>query len=217
MHIPDGFIAPVVYGPAYGVAGLLWAVGLRRLRKLLDPAAIPRLAVATAADPLNLVRPIQDRIWELDRDIVLSGARTVEDGLANSVSDTRSVTTVLGMFAGVALALAALGLYGVLAFFVTQRLHEIGIRIALGAPGGSVLRLVISRGLMLVGGGLVLGTAGAFGATRMVEGMLFQTSANDPITFAAVTGVFLLVALGACLVPAYRALRVDPLEALRVD
>jgi putative ABC transport system permease protein len=181
------------------------------------PSSTMRLAVATATDPLSLVRPIQDRIWELDRDIVLSGARTVEDGLANSVSDARSVTTVLGMFAGVALTLAALGIYGVLAFFVTQRLHEIGIRIALGAPGGSVLRLVVSRGLMLVGGGLVLGTAGALGATRMVEGMLFQTSANDPITFAAVTGVFLLVALGACLVPAYRALRVDPLEALRVD
>jgi putative ABC transport system permease protein len=181
------------------------------------PSSTMRLAVATATDPLSLIRPIQERIWELDRDIVLSGARSVEDGLANSVASTRSVTTVLGMFAGVALALAALGLYGVLAFFVTQRIHEIGIRLALGAPGGSVLRLVVSRGLMLVGGGLVLGTAGAFGATRLVEGMLFQTSAKDPITFAAVTGVFLLVALGACLVPAWRASRVDPLEALRVD
>jgi putative ABC transport system permease protein len=181
------------------------------------PQSTMRLAVSTATDPSSLIRPIQERVWELDRDIVLSGAQTAKAALSDSVADTRSITTVLGLFAGVALSLAALGLYGVLAFFVTLRIHEIGIRVALGAPGASVLRMVLTRGLTLVAFGLVLGTAGAFGATRLVEGMLFQVSTKDPFTFAGVTGFFVLVALGACLVPAWKALRVDPLEALRVD
>jgi len=182
-----------------------------------QPVRTMRLAVGTAADPKTLIRPIQERIWELDRDIVLSGVQTMEEAVSNSVANTRAVTTVLGMFASVALALAALGLYGVLAFFVTQRTHEIGIRVALGASGGNVLRLVISRGMMLVGIGLVLGIAGAVGATRLVEGMLFRTGATDPATFAGVTVFFLIVALGACMLPAWRALRVDPLESLRVE
>ena len=182
-----------------------------------QPAGTMRLAVASVTDPGSLIRPIQDRIWELDRDIVLSDAQTMEDALANSTAGSRSITTVLGLFATVAMALAALGIYGVLAFFVTQRIHEIGIRLALGAPGTSVLRLVLTRGMWLVGIGIAAGAAGAIGATRLVEGLLFQISAKDPVTFAAVTGFFVLVALGACLVPAWKALRVDPLEALRVE
>ncbi|MGD2152239.1 MAG: ABC transporter permease [Gemmatimonadales bacterium] len=182
-----------------------------------QPAGTMRLAVATAADPKSLIRPIQERVWELDRDIVLSDVQTMEEAISNSIADTRSVTTVLGMFAAVALALAALGIYGVLAFFVTQRVQEIGIRVALGASAGSVLRLVIGRGMMLVAVGLLLGAAGAVAATRLVEGMLFQIGATDPVTFAGVTVFFLIVALGACLLPAWRALRVDPLETLRVE
>ncbi len=181
------------------------------------PASTLRLAVGTAVNPKSLIRPIQERIWQLDSDIVLSDARPMEDALSNSLADTRAITTVLGMFAVVALGLAALGLYGVLAFFVTQRLQEIGIRVALGASAGNVLRLVISRGMILVGVGLFLGSAGAIGATRLVEGMLFQTEATDPATFMVVTGCFLAVALGACMLPAWRALRVDPLDVLRVE
>jgi putative ABC transport system permease protein len=176
-----------------------------------------RLAVRTAVDPKSLIRPIQELIWGLDRDIVLSNTQTMEEALSNSVAYTRSVTTVLGLFSTVALALAALGLYGVLAFFVAQRVHEIGIRVALGASRGNVLRLVVSRGMLLVGIGLVLGAAGAVGATRFVERMLFQLGATDPVTFVGVTGLFLVVALVACLLPAWRALRVDPLGALRVE
>jgi putative ABC transport system permease protein len=141
----------------------------------------------------------------------------MDRAVSNSVAYTRSVTTVLGVFAGVALVLAAIGLYGVLAFYVTRRTQEIGIRVALGAQAGSVLRLVVSRGMILVGIGIALGIAGAIGATRLVSGMLFQISATDPVTFAAVTGFFTLVALCACLLPAWRALRIDPLEALRVE
>ena len=179
------------------------------------PRTTMRLTVATAVDPNTLIRPIQERVWELDRDIVLSDTQTMRDALSASISSTRAVTTVLGLFASVAIALAALGLYGVLAFFVTKRVQEIGIRIALGATGPSVLRLVITRGMTLVGIGAVIGVAGALGATRLVDGMLFETSATDPVTFIVVTGLFLLVGLGACVLPAWRALRVDPTLAFR--
>ena len=182
-----------------------------------QPQRTMRLAVRTVTDPKSLIRPIQERVWEMDRDIVLSDAQTMEDAVSNSVADSRSVTLVLGAFAMVALALAVLGLYGVLAFFVTQRLHEIGIRIALGASRGSVLRLVVTRGMVLVGVGLVIGTAGAIGATRLVEGMLFQVGATDAVTFTGVTGLFIVVAVGACILPAWRAVRVDPLGVLRVE
>jgi putative ABC transport system permease protein len=176
-----------------------------------------RLAVAAAVDPYSLVRPVQERLWEQDREIVLSDARTMADALAGSIADRRSVTTVLGLFAAVAVALAVLGLYGVLAFYVTRRVHEIGIRVALGASGGRVLRMVVTRGMILVGVGCVLGIGGALGSARFVEQMLFQTEATDPTTFVGVTGLFLVVALGACLVPAWRALRVDPAEAFRAE
>jgi len=175
-----------------------------------------RLAVA-APDPLSLVRPIQARLWELDRNILLGDAQTMEDAVSGSIVGARSVTTVLGAFAAVAVALAALGLYGVLAYFVSRRLHEIGIRVALGATAGNVMRLVVARGLTLVAIGLVLGVGGAIGATRLVKGMLFETSGTDPVTFAGVTGFFLVVALGACLLPAWKALRVDPVEAFRAE
>jgi putative ABC transport system permease protein len=182
-----------------------------------QPASTMRLAVGTFVDPTSLIQPIQEEVWELDRDIVLSDAQTMDHAVSNSVAYTRSVTTVLGLFAAVALALAALGLYGVLAFFVNRRTQEIGIRIALGARAASVLRLVVTRGMVLVGAGIALGIAGAIGATRLVRGMLFQISATDTVTFAAVTGFFALVALCACLLPAWRAVHIDPLEALRVE
>jgi putative ABC transport system permease protein len=139
----------------------------------------------------------------------------MEDAVSASIANVRSITTILGMFAFVAIALAALGLYGVLAFFVTKRVHEIGIRVALGASGKNVLRLVLSRGMVLVGVGAALGIAGAIGATRLVEGMLFQISATDPVTYVGVTGFFVLIALGACLLPAWKALKIDPVEAFR--
>ena len=182
-----------------------------------QPSSTLRLAIAASTDPTDLIRPIQERIWEQDRDIVLSEPLTAQNAVSNSVADTRSVTTVLGLFAAAALALASLGLYGVLAFFVSKRIHEIGIRVALGAPAARVLRLVMVRGLALVGTGILLGTVGALGATRLVEGMLFNVSARDPATFVGVTAFFVFVAVAACLVPALRALRVDPLDVLRLE
>ena len=181
------------------------------------PASTLRLAVATGVEPNTLIRPIQEKIWAADRDIVLSNPQTMEAAVSNTISTTRSVTAILGMFASVALALAALGLAGVLAFFVTKRVHEIGIRVALGASGKNVLRLVITRGMILVGVGSIMGIAGALGATRLVDDILFQVTATDPVTYVGVTGIFLLVALGACVLPAWRAIRVDPVEAFRAE
>jgi len=195
--------------------------GSRRLAAFFPYAQNPqwtmRLAVATANDPKTLIRSIQERIWELDRDIVLGDPLTMEDVLSNSVAGRRSVTTLLGMFATVATGLAALGIFGVLSYFVTQRTHEIGIRVALGASGGSVLQLVMRRGMLLVGGGSVLGLAGALGASRFLEGMLFQMNPTDSVTYVGAVGFFVVVALGACLLPAWRAVRVDPIEAFRAE
>jgi len=176
-----------------------------------------RIAVASNSDPMTLFRPVQERIWELDREIVLSDPQTMEQAVAHSISNARALTTVLGTFAAVAIGLAALGLYGVLSYFVSRRVHEIGIRVALGASGNRVLKLVISRGLILVGVGSVLGIAGSFAATRLVEGMLYQVSATDLTTYLGVTLLFAVLALGACVIPAWRALRVDPVEAFRSE
>jgi putative ABC transport system permease protein len=181
------------------------------------PTSTLRIAVASTTDPRDLIRPIQERLWDLNRNIVLSDAQSMADAVASSISSLRAITAVLGMFAAVAIALAALGLYGVLAYFVARRGHEIGIRVALGASGGKVLRLVITRGMVLVCVGAVLGILGSLGATRLVEGMLYQISTTDAGTYVGVTAFFLLLALAACVIPAWRALRVDPVEAFRAE
>jgi putative ABC transport system permease protein len=175
------------------------------------------LAIRSRGDPGSLVRPVQERLWAMDREIPLASVETMEEVLAESISDSRSITTVLGMFSAVALFLAALGIYGVLAYFVSRRVHEIGIRVALGAPGARVVRLVLSRGMILTGVGLVLGISGAVGLTRLLEDLLFQTTATDLSTFSGVGVFFTLVALLACLIPAWRALRVDPMVAFRTE
>jgi ABC-type antimicrobial peptide transport system permease subunit len=126
-------------------------------------------------------------------------------------------TQLLGVFAMIALVMAATGLYGVLAFFVAQRTSELGIRLALGASGGDVMRLVIRRGMILAGIGLAVGIAGGLAVTRLVQNLLFQTAASDPATFIIVSGCLGLVALLACVIPARRARSVDPLIALRAE
>jgi putative ABC transport system permease protein len=176
-----------------------------------------QMAVGTASDPGSLVRPIQEQLWALDREIPLASAETFEDILARNVSDSRSIATVLAMFAAVALFLAALGIYGVLAYFVTRKIHEIGIRVALGATGGRVIGLVVRKGMILVAGGLVVGAVAAIWATGFLEDLLFQTDARDPLTFLGVSAFFAAVALAACLIPAWRALRVDPVDAFRSE
>jgi ABC-type antimicrobial peptide transport system permease subunit len=137
--------------------------------------------------------------------------------LADSVSTERLMTGLLFAFAAVALVMAAAGLYGVIAYSVTQRTQEIGVRMALGADPGAVVRLVAAEGLRLTAAGMVAGTAAAALVSRAMRGMLFDVSPADPVTYAAVLVIFATTAAAALIVPARRALRVDPLTALRAE
>lgn len=172
------------------------------------------LAVRVRGNPTDFIRPIQQRLWALDRDVPLSDPRPMKAVLASSVSGLRVMTAMLGLFSATALGLAVLGLYGILAYFVSSRTHEIGVRVALGASGPSVARLILRQGMALVVLGLVLGVAGALGASRLLADLLFQTGAVDPGTYAGAGFLVFAVAMGACLVPAWRAVGVDPVVAL---
>jgi ABC-type antimicrobial peptide transport system permease subunit len=141
----------------------------------------------------------------------------MESRFADRVAQPRFRTQLLGVFAMIALVMAATGLYGVLAFFVAQRTHELGIRLALGAGGGDVMRLVVRRGMILTGVGIAVGILGGLAVTRLMQNLLFQTTASDPAVFVIVSGCLALVALLACVIPARRARSLDPLIALRTE
>lgn len=181
------------------------------------PEATMRLAARTAGNPRSIVGALRATLRELDPDIPLAGVATMDDVLSRSVSFTRTVMSALGLFAGIALFLAALGLYGVLAYYVAQRNREIGIRMAMGARGSDVFRMVLSRGFVLVGLGLVVGIGAAIGAGRLIRSLLFQVEATDPVTLLSISLFFVLVALLACLIPAWRAWRIDPVVTLRSE
>jgi predicted permease len=148
---------------------------------------------------------------------VVFGAQTMNEVLADSLSRHRFSMILLGAFAAVALLLASVGLYGVISYLVGQRTHELGVRIALGARRGAILRLVINHGMKMALGGVAIGLIAAFGLTSLMANMLYGVSATDPVTFAAIAALLMGVALAACLVPAWRATKVDPLVALRHD
>jgi len=148
---------------------------------------------------------------------VVFGAQTMNEVLADSLSRQRFSMILLGAFAAVALLLSSVGLYGVISYLVGQRTHELGVRIALGAGRKDVLRLVISHGMKMALGGVAIGLVAAFGLTRLMANMLYGVNATDPVTFAAIASLLMGVALAACLVPAWRATKVDPLVALRHD
>ena len=156
-------------------------------------------------------------VAEIDPALPLIRMRTMEDVIGDSVARPRFLTTLLGIFAGIALALAAVGTYGILAYLVTERRQEIGIRMALGADQRTILRLVLVRGLLLSGIGLAIGLAGSLLLSRVLGTLLFNVPPNDPVTLALVAGVIAVVGAAACLVPAWRATRTDPLIALRAE
>jgi predicted permease len=173
----------------------------------------------TAGEPLALVEPMQRAIWSVDADQMIYDVRTMQRivGESSSVLMGRILAVALGVFATLALTLAALGLYGVISYGVAQRTYEIGVRAALGAARADLLRMVLGQGLRLVVFGLLIGLVGAFALTRVMESLLFGVSATDPLTFAAVATLLVAVSAAASLIPALRAARVDPVTALRTE
>jgi putative ABC transport system permease protein len=175
------------------------------------------LAVKTAMEPSSLTDAIVREVHAIDPNLAVYGMRTLDSYVERSLAPTRFAMTLMGAFALVALLLAAIGLYGVLSYMVGQRSHEIGVRMALGAARRSVLEMIVGRGLGLAALGIAVGTIAALGLTRAIADMLYGVSPTDPVTFAAVAGFLFAVVLLACLVPAYRATRVDPLVSMRAE
>jgi predicted permease len=182
--------------------------------------AAPRtmnVVVRGAGSPQSLAAPAREIVVRLDRTLPLSGVRTFDQVLASSTARPRFLTLLMGVFAALALTLAAVGTYGVMAYSVAQRSRELGIRMALGAEQGRVLGLVLRQGLVLAGLGLAVGTVAALALTGVMESMLFQVEARDTATFVLVPALLGAVAVAACWIPARRATRVDPVTVLRED
>jgi putative ABC transport system permease protein len=175
------------------------------------------LAVRTHADPTSLTAAIRNEVQQIDKDQPISNVDTMDNIVAATIAPQKFATWLLGIFAATAMLLAAIGIYGVMAYSVTQRTHEIGIRMALGAGQTDVLRMVVGQGMKLALVGVALGLAGAFAATRLMTSLLFGVSATDPITYGGVALLLAVVALFACLIPARKATKVDPMIALRYE
>jgi len=175
------------------------------------------VAVKTDSDPASVTSAVRAAVLELDREQPIFNVKTMEQRLGQSVAGQRFNTLLLAIFAGLALLLAAVGLYGALSYAVAERTHELGVRLALGAQSRDVLRLVIGHGLKLVAIGLLIGLVGAVALTRLLGGLLFGVSATDPLTFFVVALLLVVVAVVACYLPARRATKVDPMVALRAE
>jgi len=175
------------------------------------------MVVRTTGDPHVLINAVGKEVLALDKDVPVYSVKTMNEYLASSVAAPRFNTTLLSIFAGVALVLTIVGLYGVMSYSVAQRTNEIGIRLALGAQRRDVIALVVKQGLLLVLFGLLIGLPSAFALMRLISGLLFGVTNKDPMTFVSAAVVLSLVGLLACYIPALRATRVDPMEALRCE
>jgi putative ABC transport system permease protein len=220
-------------GPLAEVVGVVRDVPLRQLNEETRPEAYlsqaqgpivagwtargMSLVVRTAAEPLALAAAVRREAQAMDNAAPVFGVSTAEQTLGQTVAQPRFNLILLELFAVVALSLAAVGVYGVLANAVRQRTHEMGVRLALGARPGAVFRLVIGQGMGLAGVGVGIGLGGAFALTRYLESLLYEVKPTDPLTFGGVALLLLGVALLACWIPARRATKVDPMIALRCD
>ncbi len=184
---------------------------------LQSPSSGMTVLVRTNGAPLAIAAAVREQVWALDRNIPVTHLQTMDQVFGASVAQPRFSMLVVGLFAALALVLASVGIYGVMAYSVSRRAHEIGVRMALGARTGQVLQLVLKEGMTLTLVGIAIGLFGAFALTRLMATLLFGVSAKDPITFISVAALLAAVALVACYIPARRATKVDPLVALRYE
>jgi putative ABC transport system permease protein len=211
-----------VFAEIVGVAGDVRSQSLESDSGLVFYTPYPQFAwpnlaitVRAAGNPPGLANSTRAQVFAADRDLPVVNVRTLEDVVDQTLTQRRQVLYVIGGFAAAALLLAAIGLYGVMAYSVAQRTAEIGIRQAIGARRSDILAMVLGQGLRLSLIGLAAGALASAAMTRLISGMLYHVSATDPAAFAVVSLVFLVVALAASYLPARRATRVDPLQALR--
>ena len=182
-----------------------------------DPGIFATAVIRTTVEPLSLTEPVRQAVWKVDADQPMWKIRTVEFLVNRSTADRKFLMALMGIFASLALVLTIIGLYGVISYLVNQRTQEIGIRMALGAQMRDIMRMVLKQGMVLVLTGVALGLAAAWILTRLMSRLLYQVSATDPLTFAAIASLLVTVALLACYIPARRATKVDPLVALRYE
>ncbi|HEX8186126.1 MAG TPA: ABC transporter permease, partial [Blastocatellia bacterium] len=175
------------------------------------------LVIRTESDPLQLAATVRNEVKAIDPNQPVANVRTMEQAVTESVARRRFIMLLLALFAAVALMLTVVGLYGVISYSVTQRTHEFGVRLALGAQASDVLRMVVRDGLRLAALGVGIGLAAAFALTRVMASMLFNVSASDPLTYVLVTALLVVVALVSSYIPARRATKVDPMIALRSE
>ena len=173
--------------------------------------------IRTQGEPLSIAGAVRQAVHDLDSEQPIAAMKPMEEWVASSTETPRYRTALLALFAAIAMVLAATGIYGVMSYSVAQRTHEIGVRMALGARQSSVLSLIVRQGMLLVAIGVVIGLAGAYALTRVMASLLFGVTAKDPVTFVVVAVLLSVVALLACYVPARRATKIDPLEALRYE
>ncbi len=193
------FARPVYYTP-FGYGNNQWEIMVR-----------------TSTDPMTMFPAMERVVRSADNDAPITNIETVDQIIANSAAEPRFQTVLLGSFGALGLLLAVIGIYGVVSYSVIQRTHEIGVRMALGAQRGDVLGMVIREGMTLAGAGIAIGIGGALALTRFLRSLLFEIKPTDPATFVGVAVLLALVALAACYVPARRAMRVDPMVALRYE
>jgi putative ABC transport system permease protein len=194
----DAAVGPMIYWPYFQF-----------------PELFNTIVVRSDGEPTHLTPAVKAAIWAVNKNQPISRIETMEVVLSESLARRRLYMILLGVFAGAALLLAGVGIYGMVSYSVSQRIREMGIRIAMGADRGDVLRLVLGQGAKIAALGIGIGMVAALGLTRLMTSLLFGVSATDPLTFVGVAGLLTVVALGACFVPARRAMRVDPMVALR--
>ncbi|HEX5887065.1 MAG TPA: ABC transporter permease [Pyrinomonadaceae bacterium] len=224
----------IVFGRARSEADWIQVIGIVKDVRQFELNAEPRpqlymsyrqagffapedLVVKTDVEPASMAAAVRKAVWEIDKDQPVSNIKTMEEILGASIARQRFSMLLLGVFAGVALLLAAVGIYGVMSYSVAQRTHEIGIRMALGAQTGAVLKLAVGYGLKLVVAGVLIGLVAAFMLTRLMSTLLFGVTPTDPVTFALISLLLVGVAAVASYIPARRATKVDPLIALRYE